>query len=130
VVASEFVEPVVAAMEREGFKAEHFEWSVNFKGDSKVLMQLSTEVAYRDFPARAQAADVHGILMRVASLEDTLAGKIRAWSDPQRRQSKRIKDLADIVRLTETHPHLWESLPPNLRSEVENPQNHNSQTGE
>jgi len=64
---------------------------------------------------------VHGILLRVASLDDTLRGKIRAWSDPTRRQSKRIKDLADIARLVEAHPHLWESLPEELGPQIQRP---------
>jgi hypothetical protein len=59
--------------------------------------------------------------MRVASLEDTLKGKIKAWSTSERRQSKRIKDLADIVRLVESHPQLWETLPAELKSQVDKP---------
>jgi hypothetical protein len=86
-----------------------------------VSLQLSTEECYRDFPARAVPADVHGILMRVASLADTLAGKIRAWSDPTRRQSRRIKDLADIARLVEAHPELWAALTDALRQQVQRP---------
>ncbi len=53
-----------------GFRPERFEWSINFKGNSKVSIQLTTEDMYRDFASRGVAADVHGILMRVASLED------------------------------------------------------------
>ena len=68
-------------------------------------------------------ADVHGILLRVASLEDTLRGKIKAWSEPEQRQSKRIKDLADIARLVEAHPHLWDSLPNDMKQQVQQPQN-------
>ena len=49
--------------------------------------------------------------MRVASLEDTLRGKIAAFSDPKRRPSKRQKDLADISRLIEAHPALKTNLP-------------------
>ena len=41
------------------------------------------------------------ILMRVASCEDTLRGKILAYQDPERRASKRQKDLLDIMRLVE-----------------------------
>ena len=58
----------------------------------------------RDFPGRAVPADVHGILLRVASLEDTVRGEIKAWRDPEPRQSKKIKDLSDIARLVESHP--------------------------
>jgi hypothetical protein len=56
-------------------------------------------------------ADVHGILLRVASLEDTLAGKIKAWRTPEQRPSKAIKDLGDIARLVEAHPRLASALP-------------------
>ena len=74
-------------------------------------MQISTEPVYQTFPERAVPADVHGILMRVASLEDTLAGKLLAWRDPQRRPSKRQKDWLDILRLVEAHPELKSNLP-------------------
>ncbi|HEX8280531.1 MAG TPA: nucleotidyl transferase AbiEii/AbiGii toxin family protein, partial [Chthoniobacterales bacterium] len=121
VVAAEAVESAVAALHAAGFRSEKFEWSVNFKGDSKVAMQLSTEEFYRDFPARAVAADVHGILLRVAALEDTLRGKMKAWSDTARRQSKRMKDLSDIARLTEAHPELWERLSEELQARIERP---------
>jgi len=121
VVVADAVERVVALLEEAGFRSERFPWSVNFKGRSAVSLQLTTEEPYRDFPSRAVPADVHGILLRVASLADTLSGKIRAWSDPTRRQSKRIKDLADIVRLVEHHPQLWESLTSELKKLVERP---------
>lgn len=85
---------------------------------------MSTEEVYREFPKRSVAADVHGILLRVASLQDTLTGKILAWRDSTRRQSKRIKDFADIVRLVESHPSLWASLPEELRSQIDQPHRH------
>ncbi len=110
VVAVDAVEQSVAALAAVGFKPERHEWSINFTGVSQVSLQLSTEAFYREFPARSVPADVHGILMRVASLEDTLAGKIKAWSDPSRRPSKRLKDLGDIARLVEAHPQLQEKL--------------------
>jgi hypothetical protein len=84
-------------------------------------VQLSTEDFYRDFPARAVPADVHGILLRVASLEDTFKGEIKAWSGPDRRQSKRIKDLGDLARLVETHPRLWTLLSGDLKKQIERP---------
>jgi hypothetical protein len=40
-----------------------------------VLVQISTEEVYREFPGRAVPADIHGMLMRVACLKDTLARK-------------------------------------------------------
>jgi hypothetical protein len=121
VVATDQVERAVALLEEAGFRAQRYEWSVNFTGRSKVSLQLSTEEFYRDFPSRAVPADVHGILLRVASVEDTLRGKIRAWSDPTRRQSKRIKDLGDISRLVDTHPRLWELLPGEIQLQLTPP---------
>lgn len=121
VVAADSIERAEKALSDAGFVAEHFDWSINFKGGSKISIQLTTEEFYRDFATRGIAADVHGILLRVAALEDTLAGKVRAWSDSSRRQSKRIKDLADIARLVESHPNLWDRLTDKLKSEVEQP---------
>ena len=118
VVAADDIERTVKLLKEAGFRTENFEWSVNFKGNSAVNIQLSTEDFYRDFPSRAVAADVNGILLRVACLEDTLKGKIKAWSEPGRRQSKRLKDLADIARLVEAHPHLREMLPDELKKQV------------
>lgn len=121
VVVSADIERTVVLLTAAGFQSERFEWSVNFKGNSAVSIQLSTEAFYREYPSRAVPADVHGILLRVASLEDTLRGKIKAWSDPDRRQSKRIKDLADIARLVEAHPQLWHALTGDLQRQVQRP---------
>jgi len=121
VVATDAVDRTVDILSEAGFQAQKFQWSVNFKGHSKVSLQLSTEEFYRDFPSRAVPADVHGILLRVASLEDTLNGKIEAWSDSTLRQSKRIKHLGDIARLIESHPHLWDSITQELKQQIEHP---------
>lgn len=121
VVAAEAIERTVSLLEEAGFHSERFDWSINFKGRSQIVLQLRTEEFYRDFPSRAVPADVQGILMRVASLEDTLRGKMKARSEPQRRQSKRIRDLADIARLLESHPHLWDLLTDNLKRQLQPP---------
>ncbi len=119
VIAAERVEEAVGALQECGFSAERFAWSINLQGESRVTVQISTAPFYRGFPARSVPADVHGILMRVAALEDTLAGKIEAFSDPQRRTSKRQKDLADIARLLEAHPELRVRVPAELLRRIE-----------
>lgn len=119
VVASEAIEHAAKRLEEAGFRMERFRWSLNFYGHSKVHIQMSTEDFYKDFPSRSVPADIHGILMRVASLEDTLQGKIKAWRDTDRRQSKRLKDLGDIARLIESHSQLWDSLDPDLKAIIE-----------
>jgi len=114
VIASEQVEEAVKALRAAGFTSKKFKWSVNLKGHSKVSVQISTEEVYREFPARSVPADIHGILMRVASLPDTLQGKLLAYRDAERRASKRQKDFMDIMRLVEAHPKLKKLLPADL----------------
>jgi len=121
VVATPDIERAIAALSTAGFRAERHAWSVNFVGQSSVSLQLSTEKFYHEFPARAVAADVHGILLRVAALEDTLAGKLKALSAPERRPSKRLKDLADVARLVEAHPRLAATLSPEIRRQIAGP---------
>lgn len=119
VIASARVEEAVDAFRELGFSENRFEWSVHLKGQSKVSIQISTEDLYHEFPTRSVPADVHGILMRVASLEDTLRGKLAAYTDATRRPSKRQKDLADISRLIEAHPQLKSLLPQNVSERLE-----------
>jgi hypothetical protein len=118
VIAAEQIDAALKALRAAGFTAKKFKWSVNLKGRSKVSVQISTEEFYRDFPARSVPADIHGILMRVASGEDTLRGKILAYQDPERRASKRQKDLLDIMRLVEAHPKLKKLLPAGLAKKL------------
>ncbi len=121
VIAAESIDRAVQILEKAGFRSKRFLRSINFQGTSMLSIQVSTEDFYKDFPARAVPADVHGILMRVASLEDTLQGKIQAWKDQTRRQSKKFKDLGDIARLVERHPRLWDKLDAELKQLIEKP---------
>jgi hypothetical protein len=118
VIASERVEEAVKALQAAGFKAKKFKWSVNLQGRSKISVQISTEKVYQEFPGRSVPADIHGILMRVASLRDTLAGKLLAYRDKERRASKRQKDLTDILRLVEAHPKLKKLLPADVAKKI------------
>lgn len=118
VIAAERIDEAVKALGAAGFTPKKFKWSVNLKGHSKVSVQISTEAAYREFPGRSVPADIHGILMRVASRPDTLRGKILAWQDAKRRASKRQKDLLDIMRLVEAHPKLRKLLPAELLQKI------------
>jgi hypothetical protein len=121
VITADVIDQAVTLLEKAGFTSERFPWSINLLGKSKVSIQISTEALYRDFPGRSVPADVHGILMRVASLKDTLQGKIAAWRDGERCQSKKIKDLGDIARLVESHPELWDKLGDDLKAIIKKP---------
>lgn len=54
----------------------------------------------------------------VASVEDVLQGKIWAVMDPERRGSKRQKDLADIARILEKYPDLRTRVPQEIRARL------------
>jgi hypothetical protein len=100
-------------------KAEQFEHSINLslKG-SDLRVQLQTDPRYQEFITRAELREVLGYDMKVACLDDVLSGTIWAHSDSSRRPSKRQKDLADILRLVETHPQLADRLPASIRERM------------
>jgi hypothetical protein len=111
VVAVDQLAIVEAELARR-FEVKHFPHSLNvYLPDSDLRVQIQTDPRYNDFPSRAQRQIVLGVELPVASLEDTLAGKVWAALDPERRASKRQKDLADIARLLETYPHLRGQVP-------------------
>ncbi len=98
------------------FKIERFAHSVNLSSNkSDLRIQLQLDPRYQNFIARAIIHSVLGYEMKVAIVEDVLQGKIWAYSDEQRRKSKRQKDLADIMRLIETFPHLIDQLPDSIQ---------------
>jgi len=86
---------------------------------SGICPQIETDPRYFAFVGRAQRRDVFGREAAVASIEDLLQGKIWAATDPDRRASKRQKDLADIARLVEAFPALRERVPPEILSKLE-----------
>ena len=119
VVVAEDIDRVCNALGKF-FKVEQFAHSVNLNSSkSDLRIQLQTDSRYQAFIQRAMPHQVLGYDMRVASVEDVLKGKIWAYSDEQRRKSKRQKDLADILRLIEAYPDLEASLPDSIRKKIE-----------
>ena len=111
VVAAEDLERVEALC-REVFTVERFAHSINLsKAQSDLRVQIQTDPRYLDFPQHASLRNVLGVALPVARVEDVLQGKVWAVSDQTRRGSKRQKDLADIARLLEEHPHLRARVP-------------------
>lgn len=110
-VAPGLIEPLVARLKARGFQAKAFPYTTNVVGASRVSVQFTTSAEYAEFPARAEARSLLGLPLRVASLADTLAGKAMAWSAPERRPSKRLKDLSDMARILEAHPEAERLVP-------------------
>lgn len=97
---------------RRDFTVERFEHSLNVaETGSDLRVQLQTDPRYFAFVDRSSVAEVLGIRMPVAHIEDVLQGKIWAALDGERRRSKRQKDLADIARLLEVRPDLRMQVP-------------------
>jgi hypothetical protein len=119
VVGADDLDGVCKAADRAGLRVERFEHSVNLSSDkSDLRVQIQTDARYQPFLTRARVKNVLGYRMKVAPVEDVLQGKLWAYSDAQRRKSKRQKDLADIARLTEAQPELRASLPAQVREQL------------
>src|SRR5579871_6274625 len=79
------------------FAVEQFPHSLNISAPgSNLRVQIQTDPRYGDFVNRASIREILGLQLPVAALEDVLQGKISDASDPERRATKRRKDLLDI----------------------------------
>jgi len=94
------------------FRTEVFPHSINVSsGGSNLRVQFQTDPRYGDFVSRSSIREVLGLRLPVASVEDVLQGKVWAALNPERRSTKRRKDLLDIERLLESHPALQVNVP-------------------
>ncbi len=119
VLAANDTGSVLKAAKEQGWGVEQFEHSVNLSGPgSDLRIQIQTDPRYQDFIERAEVREVLAYKMKVAKLEDVLQGKVWAYMDKTRRRSKRQKDLADILRITEAFPGLLTNLPSALKEEL------------
>lgn len=117
IVFADAIDPLLKAAQKI-FNIERFHHSMNLVSTkSDLRIRLQTDPRYQTFISRSSIKEVMGYEMKVAVVEDVLQGKIWAYSDEQRRKSKRQKDLADIFRLVEAYPHLKDLLPEALKSE-------------
>jgi hypothetical protein len=87
---------------------------------SELRIQFTTDERYQAFLARSVEADVLGMRVKIACLEDVTQGKLWAYGDPRRRLSKRKKDELDLIRLAEAYPSVKSALPSELRDQIDN----------
>ena len=111
---------VMAALHSHGFEAEQHAHSINarFPG-SRLRIQITINSRYADFPTRAVEAELFGVRLPVARLEDLVQGKLWALQDPERRASKKLKDKTDLVRICESHRRILDLIPAGLIQEVD-----------
>ena len=117
-VAVDQLEEVEVLLQRH-FDLRRFPHSLNIgMPGSDLRIQIQTDERYSSFVERASTRSVLGMTLPVASVEDVLQGKIWAVMDPERRGSKRQKDLADIARILEEYPDLRTRVPQEIRARL------------
>jgi hypothetical protein len=101
------------------FDVKRFPHSLNVSlTGSDLRVQIQTDERYAKFVERSERREVLGMELPVAALEDVLQGKVWAAKDPERRGSKRQKDLADIARILEKYPELRNQVPQEIRARL------------
>ena len=119
VMAAEHLAAVRADLISAGFAVHDETWSLNAQqANSELRIQFTKDPRYQSFITAAVPGKVLGCAARVASLRDLVTGKMLAWSDPERRLSKRKKDEADLIRLAEEFPEVRAMLPEALRRQL------------
>lgn len=101
---------------RDALIAAGFRISGTFKHSENWLAADDTPVQFTDDPLLAPAIEVadeiviEDVPLRVIRVVDLMHEKLRAGSDPERRRSKRLRDLADAQTLIEENPALEREL--------------------
>ena len=120
VVISSVLPELKANLEGQDFKTEVHPHSLNaLAAGSELRIQFTTDERYQSFPAGSVEAEVLGVRVKIARLEDVTQGKLWAYDDPKRHLSKRKKDELDLIRLAEAYPQLKDRYPADLREQIE-----------
>jgi hypothetical protein len=120
VVVTERLTAIADELRAAGFHIQQFEHSLNArKAAGQLNIQFTQDERYQKFIVGAEERQVLGQPIPVANLNDIVQGKVWAWSDGQRRLSKRKKDELDLIRIGEAYPELREKLPPEIVSQLE-----------
>jgi hypothetical protein len=97
-------------------RAGDFPHSQNWRGPGGTPVQFTDDPALGLGISRTEERQIEGTRVRVFAAADLLAAKLRAASDPARRRSKRLQDLADAQALIERHSELEANLDDAQRS--------------
>lgn len=106
-----------ATLEAAGFRmlARHSH-SENWTGPRETPVQFSDDPAFAFLIESAARKSFEGGQVRIASPLALVKEKLRAASDPARRESKRFQDLTDAKSLAEEHPEVEKQLTPAERA--------------
>ena len=119
VIASRELERIRPELGAAGFGLQEFPHSLNATmPGSQFRIQLRLEQRYQEFLKTATLTSILGTDVFVASLTNIVRGKIWAWSDQERRPTKRKKDELDLMRILEAYPELREMMPREIGEQV------------
>jgi hypothetical protein len=100
-----------AALLEAGFRESgRYEHSDNWIGPEGTPVQFTEDPRLAPAVPRAVEVSLGGIVLRVLGRIDLLHEKLRSGTDPARRRSKRLQDLADVQALLEQDPTLTGEL--------------------
>jgi hypothetical protein len=100
-----------AALEKGGFRRTgSFERSENWVASDGTPIQFTDDPLLAPAIAHAEEIVLDRVVLRVVRVVDLLHAKLRAGSDPARRRSKRLQDLADVAALLEANENLRDEL--------------------
>lgn len=119
VIVADKLDKIINILKQQHFAIKKFGNSINVSSPSSELrIQIQTDPRYQSFIKRKRIRNVLGYNVSVADIDDVFQGKIWSATDPERRASKRQKDLADIMRLMEVKPALISFLPNSLKKQL------------
>ena len=100
-----------AALDGAGFRRTgSFERSENWVASDGTPIQFTDDPLLAPAIAEAEEIVLERVVLRVVRVVDLLHAKLRAGSDPARRRSKRLQDLADVAALLEANEDLRDEL--------------------
>jgi hypothetical protein len=119
VVMSAVLDVIQNGLVEAGFSLEKFPHSLNATmPGSQLRIQFSLDPRYQEFVTDIEEREVLGERVPVASLINIVRGKVWAWSDHNRRPTKRKKDELDLMRILEAYPELRNMMPPEISEQV------------
>lgn len=118
VIASIGSDKVISEIKKR-WEVKEFKHSINvYSEKSDLRIQLQTAPELQKCLQNAMEKDILGYKLPVASIEDIFESKIASAIEPERRESKRRKDEADILRLIEVKKELKNMLPDELKKRL------------
>lgn len=101
-----------AELEAAGFiRRGRFSHSEDWLSQEGTPVQFTGDPALAGAIGRAEDAPLDDVTLRIIGRVDLLHEKLRAGTDPARRRSKRLQDLADAQAPLEATPALHSELP-------------------